>query len=139
MNCDNCRQPIADDAPVYRLYENWGSYGRGVHGWVCERCGERVPTPKEPPVPCIICGRPVIYDARRRAEFAVCSERCSRVAVFERQKARAQRKKPAPEQRTCAVGGQLFIPKRKDAAFCSSACRQKAYRDRRIRASSQRA
>jgi hypothetical protein len=132
MNCDTCRQPIADDAPVYRLYENWGSYGRGVHGWVCERCAETVLRPKEPPVPCITCGRLVIYDTRRRARFAVCSEHCSRVAVAERQRARAQqRKKPAPEQRACAVCGQLFAPKRRDAVHCSPACKQKAYRDRR--------
>jgi hypothetical protein len=95
-NCDHCHQPIADEAPVYRLHAVKGSYGAGVQGWVCESCAARVLYRRlHPPVPCSTCGRPVIYDSRRRARFPVCSDRCRRVGVYEREK---RTRKPAQKE-----------------------------------------
>jgi predicted nucleic acid-binding Zn ribbon protein len=53
----------------------------------------------------------------------VCSDRC---AQRWRRKRRAQ-KRPAAH---CAMCGTSFVPTRRDAQFCSNACRQWAYRQR---------
>ena len=53
-------------------------------------------------------------------KITTCSRRCSKLAT------RVQH-----DDRTCEVCEETFTPKRKDARFCSSACRQDAYRQRK--------
>jgi hypothetical protein len=73
---------------------------------------------------CEGCGRKVIEPSRwtwggRR--IVACSERC---------RERARRLRPQPAARKCDSCGKSFKPSRVDARYCSSACRQKAYRRR---------
>lgn len=71
--------------------------------------------------PCEACGREVLV-AHNRYRERVCSARCQR---------RVARAKVDHDERECATCGTAFKPSRADAAYCSSACRQKAYRARR--------
>jgi hypothetical protein len=53
-----------------------------------------------------------------------CAPRCAR--CYQREW-RAKHRTPAPPRR-CAVCDNSFTPKRNDARFCRSACRQEYYR-----------
>jgi hypothetical protein len=79
--------------------------------------------------PCDVCGRPTqISGSRtqlRRRWF--CSIRCERrYHMRERDQARAEAR-----LKDCEVCGERFEATRQDAAYCSPACRQKAYRRRK--------
>lgn len=54
-----------------------------------------------------------------------CSPRCVDEAA-------RKRRRVEPVARECEVCGEEFIPKRSDARYCSSACRQDAYRKRKL-------
>jgi predicted nucleic acid-binding Zn ribbon protein len=82
---------------------------------------------------CGNCGRS-FYGAKQRRW---CSDACGEAI---RQGRRAAGRYIAREARTsrpqaCAVCGETFTPSRSDARFCSNACRQDAYRKRKLGAS----
>ena len=88
---------------------------------VCDACA----TPKElakatTQSACAVCGQRMIALPHRGS--SVRSSRC-----YQRQN-RARRRSLA--KATCTTCGLGFVPKRKDACFCSDACRQRAYRGR---------
>lgn len=76
--------------------------------------------------PCTTCRRPVVDLARtaRRHWRPTCCAACARAAI------NAERRERRGE-RACSTCGTGFTPSRADAAYCSSACRQRAYRGRR--------
>jgi hypothetical protein len=88
------------------------------------------------PVPCAGgCGMLVSHWYRERwndargefvtAAITTCSRRCSeRVA--------AERRRVQHDERECAVCSERFTPKRVDVRYCSNACRQDAYRKRKL-------
>jgi hypothetical protein len=80
------------------------------------------------PRPCATCERPVSYPSTARIwRWAFCSERCK----WTRRNCHRSQRLAAARIRTCSVCGERFEPSRSDAAACSPACRQKAYRQRR--------
>ena len=84
------------------------------------------------PMSCQSCDRAVIHDTVRKVpKHVVCGPAC-RLAVY----AALARKKRRLSKRACPTCGKLFPPKRTDALFCSSPCRQRAYRQRAITAPS---
>ena len=58
-----------------------------------------------------------------------CSYRCKNDAQIARKR---ERRIAAREPRPCNSCGETFIPRRKDALYCSNACRQRAYRGRNV-------
>jgi hypothetical protein len=142
MQCQQCRRELAAAEPVYRVAAGYlGKDYRlfGAVGSICAECALATRTYGEyispvywnqqwrTPEPCAHCSRPVILNGRRpRPKHVVCGDRC-RAAVYAR--CAQQRKTMMPEQ-ICAICGRHFVPTRRDAAYCSSACRRKAYRDR---------
>jgi hypothetical protein len=59
------------------------------------------------------------------SEGVPCCERC-RKAIYRRAR------NTAATERLCDVCGERFTPKRSDARYCSNACRQDAYRKRKL-------
>jgi hypothetical protein len=96
---------------------------------VCEAClGERARLDPEgiyrwrdTILPCPWCGHPMRYPHRRGARPKVCSRACA-------QKLHRARRKVT--EATCATCGEVFSPTRRAAVYCSSPCRQRAYRRR---------
>jgi hypothetical protein len=143
-HCTRCRKPFAADAPAFMVRElvGYGLIGSEEKGYaylgsewatvpVCEPCG----TVKEQAdagqhgqkeTVCKSCGIRMIHcDWSYYRRHNVCTPRCA-----QRVRRRARREQ-RPEQ-TCTVCKTMFQPKRADAKFCSSACRQWAYRLRKF-------
>jgi hypothetical protein len=73
---------------------------------------------------CGWCDRRFHYAGQGRRRY--CTERCRRQAAALRTGRLA-----APVEVACATCGHRFIGRRADAVYCSSSCRQMAYRRRR--------
>lgn len=136
--CSDCGQDIGPSNTVYIRSLSEGT------GPVCEQC-------KCPPWDvhwrpnntcelydvlgdaqgCLGCGRPVVFGDLRRRKHAVCSQRC-RIDAQRRERADYM----ASRRHTCTNCGEEYEPTRADSQYCSSACRQKAYRDRTSRETS---
>jgi hypothetical protein len=85
-------------------------------------------------VECSGCRRPVSMGSAEVSRWSVCSTVC-RYAVR-----KAERRHRAAYRRyKCDQCGEVFTPARADARHCSSACRQKAYRQRSAERATQRA
>lgn len=129
--CGRCGVDLAPGAPVYRqqLDVDWTS--------VCEGCRWDWPHWRGP-FPCRGCERPVfVYPQRVRYKWspegkwepsASCSRRCTQDAAYRRQKLRRATEREPIE---CATCHERMDPLRRDARYCSNACRQRAYRARR--------
>jgi hypothetical protein len=101
--------------------------------------------PLLPPVPCVVCGRPVVNErsARRPMQIAedgrglvpgghiLCSERCATAHWAAYRHGRWMAAAAEARHTTCPVIGEVFDGTRRDQLACSPACRQKAYRQRR--------
>ncbi len=131
--CGRCGVPLDPGTPIFRL-------GRRPEA-LCSRCapssrsselvlrGVRLSLPGAQHAPerlCETCRRGVVLvnDARWR-RHCFCSERCewrfyNRLAAARRAEARGPKVCPC---------GRPFIGTRRDARFCSAACRQRAYRE----------
>jgi hypothetical protein len=71
------------------------------------------------------CGRSIAFTGRIRSiGWLVCSAECSR-------EARNRPRRVSRETLACEWCGASFVPKRRDAKTCKTACRQAAYRERR--------
>src|SRR5262249_11222648 len=99
----------------------------------CTNCKERPPDGMKwafkklqlPASRCHHCNRLVFVLRRKGQRYIVCSDRC-REAVCNAN-ARRWHRRPV-QKRACSTCGELFTPKRRDALYCSPACKQKAYR-----------
>jgi len=128
--CAHCGTALGPDAVLW-LEDRWED------GWLllCDRCGREAfkweltqPFVVRPLIclRCAGCGRELHRKVDRRVRvFETCSERCRARLVAARRRAARQTRM----QHACAVCGQAFTGRR-DAATCSPACRQKAYRQR---------
>jgi hypothetical protein len=118
---------MAPDEPVYRfLFDSRWHMG-------CEACppkfSEDYPRRWLDPRPCDRCARLVYRERpqRKDSRYVTCSLDC-RQAIHN-----ANYRKRHPQwrhQRKCRLCGKAFTPKRTDAKFCSTACKQAAYRKR---------
>jgi hypothetical protein len=119
------------DLPEGRSYQN------------CRCPGKAGDSKWRKPEPCAGCGRMVANDRatadphrfirdwaysgeRERTARVFCSERCRRIA------SRTPRRQHGPAP--CESCSAEFVPARADARYCSSACRQRAYRERQSEA-----
>lgn len=151
--CGACGTPFARGAAVWRQHFTLHCEGtahrrewREVLGAACMACREtgHAGAPLHgasrchPPRPCLGCGRPCatpVYWAidangdvtgNRPPGPALCSRACEIVA------ARRARIAAKPSRvRPCDVCQTTFTPPRSDGRYCSSRCRQAAYRARR--------
>lgn len=71
---------------------------------------------------CDRCGRPFLGALARR----YCSDACGELTRASRRDRSRDR-----DARACETCGDTFTPPRSDGRYCSSACRQKAYRRRK--------
>ena len=141
MQCQHCRREITEGEAVYRLSlfcghpwamqaAHWDMVVRYVCGTCCDPTKVSWLQGREwrLPMSCKGCGRSIIHDTVRKVpKHVVCGPEC-RMAVYARH-ARERRKK---RERPCQNCGKPFVPKRADALTCSSPCRQRAYRLRRL-------
>jgi len=125
--CGECRGSIEPWQPVWRTSDQWRRWA------LCAACARRPgdPTDWYPPRACAGCRRPVSDPRRRRyghpappRRWAACSFSCE-------QRARYQARTAATRHKVCTVCGAAFTPPRADGRYCSPACRQRAYRQRR--------
>ena len=72
---------------------------------------------------CEVCGK--VYYAAMPYTW-LCSERCNQDAVLARRRAIRR----AARVRTCGRCHETFVGTRRDAVYCSNACRQAAHRRR---------
>jgi hypothetical protein len=131
--CIRCRVAFAPGQVVTVVRERiaYGiSYGLGAdmclgHSveWVtvCESCATAVEQANAcHECRCAGCSQPMLTPSMGHE---VCSSRCARRYM---RRLKSERKKAY-----CETCNQLFVPKRTDANYCSSACRQWAYRRRK--------
>ena len=105
-------KPLDEASRVTPLWEGpKSSAGEPLRRYPCAECASAVPMNY-----CTACRAE--YDRRHREELALINAK----RKARRIKARQARQKP------CAACGKEFRGKRKDARFCSGACRQRAHR-----------
>ena len=158
MHCDHCRKPVLDGAPIWRISRGYGGPpGTAVQSW-CENCwtGSHYDLRNSLPPdakdwtedrrqrllaayaklrhyqwrerPCKNCGRQVFFHGSRRIPYhAVCGDACRYAINLAQARERCARRRGTLICQTC---GEQFTPQRTDARFCSSPCRQRAYRQR---------
>ena len=139
MQCPNCKKTIGPTEPTYLVSVGYGDYWMrkvgGAIAFFCAECADKTrgwqgASAWHEPLPCVHCQRTVFHDAARRIpKHVVCSKECRQAVYYA--VVRARRRRPKRDCSTCA---EPFQPKRTDALYCSSACRQRAYRLRRDRA-----
>jgi hypothetical protein len=138
-HCATCKRILRSDEPVWRKRVG---IGRGMFGGrrtaivpVCEQCIGDDPCVHSVG-PCKNCGRTVhdtAWPFPRR--FIYCCHHCelthqsARLAAASRQR----RADARGSSRSCVECGDHFEPRRTDSQYCSTACKQKAYRKRALR------
>jgi hypothetical protein len=125
--CARCSQPIAPEAPIWQAR---CPVGDGFwHAPVCATCAPAAIT--WPPLdrwtarPCAGCERPVYQ--QRYTPAVYCSERCRWQVANQARRVDRERHR----QKRCAMCRNPFAATRRDSRYCSPACRQRAYRQRR--------
>ncbi|OKO83156.1 hypothetical protein AC629_22920 [Bradyrhizobium sp. NAS80.1] len=68
---------------------------------------------------CKGCGQRMRLNEAFGRKIIACSDRCAQ---------RERRQRHRQRSRAVCICGIRFVPKRRDAKFCSAACKQKAYR-----------
>jgi hypothetical protein len=135
VQCPSCHRELTDREPIHRVSLSWFHHDVCVL-LVCRVCAIRIASKYRKwrePIVCEGCGRPVVHDVNRQPpRDAICSEQCCR--TVQAAKAR-ERRQSRLRLRVCMCGIE-FKPTRPDARYCSSPCRQKAYRQRRHLAAS---
>jgi hypothetical protein len=148
--CSRCRSEFAEGDVVYRKRGPTGKMAVLGASWkleaICDDCVRNRLRPswwehRRTPVPCAGgCGVLVShwycprarhvrrngysFDVVEVPAISTCSKRCSdRVEV--------ERRRVEHQPRRCEICDEEFTPKRSDARFCSNACRQDAYRQRK--------
>ena len=132
-HCGWCERPFEDNEAVYKgdIAKDGIGQGNSIfnllgYGPMCESCahdrydGYRGTFKQFRLVGnCQVCGRPVM--AKRQLRHITCCENC-------RQKIYRPSKKIHITYATCEGCGESFHTKRTDSKYCSSKCRQAAYR-----------
>jgi len=125
---------------------DWSPWRRQKY-WIVPVCGECKTRDEwgfgdpwiDKPRPCVGCGRSVYNRWNWKGQYAVRSNACEPAARAKRARDLSAKRR---EGMTCEQCGKDFTPPRDDAKFCSSSCRQQAYRERsrpkRRKASEQR-
>jgi hypothetical protein len=151
LRCRDCGKPIdREEVAVagepwreefllnpYAVRRAWWSEGGYYHpgclldlplrpvGWLKAYLADGVPLE----INCEVCGRrvkpPRWVKRRGGGRVFYCSEGCAGGAD-------AIARRVEQDERECAVCGEAFTPTRSDARFCSNACRQDAYRKRKL-------
>jgi endogenous inhibitor of DNA gyrase (YacG/DUF329 family) len=128
-SCARCERTIGPSEPVWRQIT---CLGRGFFGgWRhtvaphCEACKSEY-RDFFIAAACESCGRPVHDERNTYRTF--CSEQCRHAGNLAA--ARDERRRARGATRACEPCGDQFEPTRSDSRFCSSACRQAAYRRR---------
>jgi hypothetical protein len=143
--CKTCGHLFEDDEVVYRKRgtPGWSPGSKPLqvfcHGWVSGWHPSWLENASEP-APCVGgCGVLVAswyrysyhsanYEREGQPIHMACSRRCAERAR------NARRRKSTPKP--CETCGETFTPIRADANYCSNACRQRAYRQRKAEVSS---
>lgn len=97
---------LCEPCGAYRYHRSWG----------CE------------PQQCGTCARLVVETEWRSRRGIYCCERCRYIGGLEQAK---EKRKAARSGRDCQGCGEAFEPVRADGRYCSNACRQRSYRERR--------
>ena len=117
--CAQCGRTIPEHEPAgKRKIDRNGQSGAGALALLCHDClaDDAASTHTGPFVPCIGCGRPLDTAGERFGPY--CTDRCRQVG----------RRNSQPKKKLCQQCSREFTPPRRDAKFCSAACKQKAYR-----------
>jgi len=132
MNCEKCNRPLEPGEAVYRFMFDC----RMLMGHkACMPVLSGYPRRWLDPRPCDRCSRLVYREnpQRKGSRIFTCSLEC-RQAIHN---ATFRKRHPVWRiKRTCHDCGETFTPKRRDSKFCSVACKQHAYRQRRTSAAS---
>jgi hypothetical protein len=128
MQCPACRMPLAHDTPIHRVSLSRQQTSETIR-YVCRICTE-MPNGTwrqwRAPVACVGCGRPMVYDGNRAIpEIVACGPDCHRIVCAARARERRARRRT---ERRCAMCSVPFLPRRDDARFCSTRCRQRHWR-----------
>lgn len=147
MRKGECRQCGAEDLEVVYVVEGGARYHR-QRAWtperfhICGTCYDRGPTPvtewgkgrvrwyqipgrgeQMPPTPCEHCGVTFVRNADPLLRRMTCSATCLTSLTRSRNGNRGS-------GQACETCGEQITTGRADSRYCSSACRQKAYRRR---------
>ena len=124
LTCYRCERDIGAGETVYRIRSNW----RPVINIYCEQC--HLPKDFDQGV-CETCKREVYYPRDRvYRRHIFCSEGCQNEHYSKVQR----EKRLKNRQKECNECGQAFTAPRSDTKFCTSACKQRAFRQRQRRA-----
>jgi len=137
MKCWKCERELPNDESFYRLRRYLGRRAGYEFTPICTQCFPNLESYHQRlhwhlPAPCTRCGRIVILEAWRDppCQDVFCSRECQ-TSVWNA-RSYAKHRRPPPE-RACAVCDERFQPKRTDAIYCSSRCKQAAYRAAKVR------
>lgn len=145
MRCAACKRELSAGEAVYLVRVGYGGiWYQKFHnsiGTVCATCVKQFEWPPKcrwlAARPCQHCARPVFVDGQGKGQrYFVCGDEC-RVAIYNanaRAKAKRWARPRIVPEKLCASCAQPFTPNRCDADYCSSKCRQAAYRQRIARA-----
>lgn len=130
--CEQCHRDIGPEEPVWR-----GGYQRAVS---CKDCGSDAKR-TERPKPCEGCSRPTVHSGYGRpfvyepglghSKRTFCCNRCQEAFYRGRRKERISDERLKAGPRRCEECQEILDGQRAEARYCSNACRQKAYRQRR--------
>jgi hypothetical protein len=126
MKCTRCQRGMTADEPAYHLFISAEVYPH--RQMCCTGCAEAYPTRWLPPLPCHRCSR-LVYRGRplrRGVTRTYCSDQCGQHVY----NALYRQRHPRPRLEHQCACGKTFTPQRRNARFCSDACRQRAYRER---------
>jgi hypothetical protein len=127
MQCPRCQRSLAKEDPVIRIRAR-SDYRRPAPVVGCLVCSEAWADSRSArcvEYPCEHCGRPVLIRGNKIKRIA-CSPYCR--GQLDNALARARRAKDRREH-SCQICSAPFDPSRRDAKYCSNACRQRAYRN----------
>lgn len=137
--CGTCANTLEPDQPAYRCRYNFRHtgglisdlYDQRCYATTCKDCYSSdlflylAGGDDELVSECFSCLRPLIVGGyRANQRWVACSTTC--LAALRREDRRQKR-----TTTTCSTCGETFTPARSDARYCSSACRQRGYRQRK--------
>ena len=128
--CVRCKRKLGSRETVWRRLAVC-KFSRGQESYhvapFCRKCPSKY-SDYLPEQPCKHCGRGVVNlrnNWQYYREHTFCSQRCD----YEYRKTMNKQSRQLP-QFVCRVCDKPFKPSRRDALHCSSACRQRDYRNR---------